>query len=166
MLLAILPSPTKEEDLRPSHRYRLPGAQADRVFSFGLLLLITFFSPLLSGCPFYTPAASIQPQIALANIGTTAAQLTLLWDPPASGASQVASYAVGYRIHGTSTWNTLATIPASPQPSYTVLHSAVGNGSFDFAVSAKDTAGVTSPLHTSLDPTADPSSGWFLTWGD
>lgn len=148
-------------------------APKDRARLSYLLLSLTFFSLLVSDCPLSNPAASIEHQITsagqketgLKNVLSTAAQVTLQWDPPASGASQVASYTISYRIHGTTTWTTLATVPASTQPAYTVLHSAVGNGSFDFAVASIYSTGASSPLETSLDPTADPSSGWYLTWG-
>jgi|GEM_PF-1893443 len=147
---------------RPSHRSRMPSAQEGCARLVPVLLSLTFLSLLLSACPLYNSMAFVQPKTELEDIVTTANQITLQWDPPA--ASQVVSYTVSYRYHGTSTWITLATIAASPQPAYTVMHSTVGHASFDFAVSATDTAGVTSPLHTSLDPTADPSSGWYLTW--
>ena len=128
------------------------------------VLALTILVLLLSGCPLYNPAAFIQKQAQPADVLSAAAQVTLAWDPPATGPSPV-SYTVSYRIHGTSTWNTLATVPASSQPTYTVLRSTVGTGNFDFAVAAVDANGVSSPLHTSLDPTADPNSGWYLSWG-
>jgi hypothetical protein len=133
--------------------------------SLWLLLPLTFFSLLLCACPLYNPAAFIQHRTAQDQISINTSQATLQWDPPPSGASAVVSYMVSYRIHGTSTWNTLASVPASSQPEYTVLRSALGIGSFDFAVVAVDLTGASSPLHTSLDPTADPTSGWYLTWG-
>lgn len=149
---------------RPANRFRTLRAHKDRARLY-LLLLLTVFSLLLFGCPLYNPAAFIQHQTAPDDISSIATQATLQWDPPASGASQVVSYTVSYRIHGTSTWNTLATVPASPQPEYMVLRAALGSGSFDFAVAAVDSTGALSPLHTSLDPTADPTTGWYLTWG-
>ena len=138
-----------------------------------ILISLTIFSLLLSACPLYNPAAFIksqtesvsQSQAGPDNISSTATQATLQWDPPASGASQVVSYALSYRIHGTSAWNTLASVPASSQLQYTVLRSTLGSGSFDFAVASVDSTGAASSLHTSLDPTADPTSGWYLTWG-
>ena len=137
---------------------------------FRHFLLLTLFSLLLSACPLYNPAAFIQhpaspDNTSPDNISSAATQAILQWDPVSSGATQVVSYVVSYRVHGGSVWNTLATIPASSQPSYTVLHATLGAGSFDFAVAAVDSTGAVSPLHTSLDTTADPTSGWYLTWG-
>ncbi len=141
----------------------------------GVLVLSLF--PALFACPLYNPEAFLQQQNAQGgsggsggtaqgapdNITLAATQTTLAWDPPTGGAT-IVSYTISYRVHGTTAWTTLATIAASSQPSYTVLRSATGPGSFDFAVVAVDSTGVTSPVHTSLDSTADPNSGWYLTW--
>jgi hypothetical protein len=146
--------------MRAEKKYR-----AEEKVAASLLIL---FSVLLSACPLYNPAAFVQhpnsQQTGPHDITSDAVQVTLEWDPPASGASQVVTYTVSYRVHGTSTWKTLGTVPASAQPSYTVLRSTTGSGSFDFAVAAVDSTGASSPLHTSLDPTADPTTGWYLTW--
>ena len=138
-------------------------------FLFYPFLSLGLFALLLAGCPLYNPAAFVQHP-GLSNgqgpqsVVSTAAQVTITWTPPSSGLSQVASYTVSYRTHGSSAWTTLATVAASAQPSYTVQHTAIGAGSFDFAVASVNPSGATSPLATSLDPTADPSSGWYLTW--
>ena len=159
-------------DPQPGDKIHAPRDPHGRArFSF-LLLLLPLFLLSLFGCPLYNPAAfidhpatpGVQQQTGPNDISSTATQVTLLWDPPAAGASQVVSYTVSYRAHGTSTWNLLATIPATAQPSFTVLRSAVGPGVFDFAVAAVDSGGTSSTLHTSLDPTADPTSGWYLSW--
>lgn len=144
---------------------RPPNAKKKRVGLFYLLLGVAVFCFLPSACALYNPAAFIQHQTDLNAISSKASQVDLQWDPPASGASQVVSYAVSYRVHGTSAWTPLATVLATAQPSYIVLRTAIGNGEFDFAVAAVDSTGATSPLHTSLDVTADPTTGWFLSWG-
>lgn len=149
---------------RPSDRSRTPRVYEGHSRLAYQLLSSAFFAFLLSACPLYNPAAFIQHQTGPKNILSTAAQLTIEWDAPASGSPQVVSYTFSYRTHGTSTWTTLATVPASAQPAYTLLHSAIGSGSFDFAVAAVSSTGATSPLETSLSPTADPSSVWYLTW--
>jgi hypothetical protein len=148
------------------------GSQADPYSARARLslipLVLVLFSLLLSACPLYNPAAFVQSpntrRTVPDDIASTATQATLQWDPPASGASQVVNYTLSYRVHGTSAWNTLATVPASATPSYTVLRSTTGAGSFDFAVAAVSSTGAVSPLETSLDPTADPTTGWYLTW--
>lgn len=158
---------------RTSSRFRAPKIHKGLARLASVLLPLTFLSVFLFACPLYNPAAFIQHETAPAgqnqtgpdDVLSTAAQITLEWDPPSTGASSVASYAVSYRVHGASSWTVLATVPASSQPSYSVLHSAIGDGSYDFAVAAVDSTGTSSPLHTSLDPTADPTTGWYLTWG-
>ena len=146
----------------------LPGSHKRYSRLWYPLLSLAFFVLLLSACPLYNPAAFVEhpngQQTGPDDITSTATQVTLQWDPPASGASQVVSYTVSYRVHGTTTWNTLGSVPASTQASYTVLRSTTGSGSFDFAVACINSVGASSPLHTSLDPTADPTSGWYLTW--
>ena len=117
---------------------------------------------LLSACPMFTqyPTGQTRPVPIL----LTGTQATLQWDPPVTGAAQVVSYTLSYRVHGTSSWNTLATVPASATPSYTVLRSTTGVGSFDFAVASVSSTGGVSSMETSLDSTADPTTGWYITW--
>jgi hypothetical protein len=88
-------------------------------------------------------------------------QLTLLWDPPAGS---VDHYTVYFRIHGTSGWTSLGNAPADPVPQFTVAHSLLGDGEFDFAVTAVDAEDRMSSYHSSLDATAQPTSGWYIRW--
>jgi hypothetical protein len=91
---------------------------------------------------------------------SSAAQITLAWDP---STGEVAGYRVFLRIHGTNDWVLLAQVPADPNPRYTVAHSALRNGEFDFGIVAGYDSGQ-SPLHTSPDPSASPTKGWYLKW--
>jgi len=95
-------------------------------------------------------------------------EVTLEWDPPAlhleTGPMSISSYNVYYRVHNTETWNLIDTIDAVSYPSYTIQHSLVGDGLFDFSVSAVAENGEESNLHSSVDPNADPVGGWFLLW--
>ena len=97
------------------------------------------------------------------GIGVFDPQVTLAWSPPPS---EVDSYKLLMRVHGTTDWYVLAeAIAAAAEPEHTVLHSdpAVGDGDFDFGVVAvKDTD--SSLMHTSLDVTAQPDTGWYLSW--
>lgn len=94
--------------------------------------------------------------------------LTLAWDPPATDIpdrpTEVEAYQVYCREHGTSYWRFLAEIPASRNPEYTIDHEYLGNGLYDFAVRAITVEGRASALHTSLDNSADPISGWHVFW--
>jgi hypothetical protein len=146
-----------------TNRFRTHTSHEAHSRIFFLLLPLIFFSLLISGCPLYNPAAFVENPSKPEDVLSAATQVTLAWNPPASGASP-ASYVVSYRVHGTSAWTTLAMVAASPQPTYTVLRSVVGAGSFDFAVATVDSTGDTSPVHSSLDSTADPTTGWYLTW--
>jgi hypothetical protein len=95
-------------------------------------------------------------------------RLTLAWDPPLSDIpnrpSEVASYQIFCREHGSFYWRFLGEVQASPNPEYTVEHGQLGDGLFDFAVRAVTVSGQASALHTSLDSSADPVSGWYVLW--
>ena len=95
-------------------------------------------------------------------------ELTLAWDPPLTDIpnrpTEVAAYQIYSREHGTSYWRFLGEIPASRHPEFTIEHESVGNGLYDFAVRAITVEGRASALHTSLDNSADPVSGWHVFW--
>jgi hypothetical protein len=88
-------------------------------------------------------------------------EVTLAWDPPPS---EVAAYKLYYRDHGAASWTFLAELPAAETPQFTLTHSSFGDGEFDFGVVAVGAGPAESPMHTSLDTTAYPDSGWYLRW--
>ena len=90
--------------------------------------------------------------------------LTLAWDPATPGSEAVAGYSVWYRRFSAPYWTLLGEIPAYRSPQYTVSHDRLGDGLFVFAVSSIATAGGHSFLHSSLDWTASPMSGWYVSW--
>jgi len=94
--------------------------------------------------------------------------LTLIWDRPLNDVphapSRVASYRVYVREYDGWFWTLLDEIPASEQPRYEVEHDRVGSGAFIFAIQAVSATGGASPLHSSLDLTADPIGGWYVHW--
>jgi hypothetical protein len=97
----------------------------------------------------------------------TAESLTLQWDPPPydlGPVTRVVSYNVYYRKHGGASWSLLQTTPATPAPEATLNRSLLGNGSFDFAVTAVNSLGESSPVHSSLDANAFPPGGWYVVW--
>ena len=95
------------------------------------------------------------------EIAISSEQVTLTWDPPPSSTKE---YKVLYRDHGASEWTEKAVLTAVPSPEYTFYHSDLGNGSYDFAVIAVDNDDNESEIHSSLDSTAVPSSGWYVVW--
>ena len=93
--------------------------------------------------------------------------IQLEWDPPSvneKDVSPIVSYRVYYRIHGMTNWRLLDVIPAEQNPTYTIYHSELGNGSYDFAVRAITSDNRVSNLHSSLDYAADPIGGWYIVW--
>ena len=88
-------------------------------------------------------------------------EVILAWDPPYS---EIAGYKVFYRSHGSATWILLGEIPADDDPEYILFHRDFGNGDYDFGVVALNEETAESAMHTSLDHTAQPDSGWYLSW--
>lgn len=132
-----------------------------KVYLFLLLSILIFFS-FLSGCALYDPTAFLKGSAAKAVVVQSSAdQITLQWDPPASA---VTKYFVSFRIHGEAAWVPLGEVPASPAPEYLVQYAVLGEGDFDFAIVAENSVGEQSSVHISTDPTAQPSSGWYLRW--
>lgn len=116
-----------------------------------------FGSILTGGSPDDNPAAPPEAQV----ITTSADRIILEWDP---STSEIARYDVYYRAHGSKPWILLGQAEAITTPEYTVLHSVLGNGSFDFAVTAVSVDGDASEYHSTLDQTAQPAVGWYLAW--
>lgn len=127
-----------------------------------LLLPLLILGSLLAGCALYDPTAFLKAPTAKAiAVESSADQIILQWDPPAT---EVAKYFVSFRIHGQADWVPLGEAPASPSPEFTVQYAVLGDGDFDFAIIAENSVGEQSTVHISLDPTAQPSSGWYLRW--
>lgn len=94
-----------------------------------------------------------------ARIRVTDARFTLLWDAPED---DVSGYRIYIRPHRRSRWTLLA--DGLVEPLLTIDSSVIAAGSYEFAVSYVSSAGVESAKHTSLDTTAEPHMGWYLTW--
>ena len=140
---------------------------------FALLILFLF------GCPMYTAvgfkyAEASDGEEDGQTVGTdpkdveiTEEAVTLAWDAPSP---EIDFYRVLFRIHGANppeSWLVLdENLSADPSPEYTVNNADIGNGIFDFGVVAKDLDAGTeeSAMHSSLDTTAQPDTGWYLIW--
>lgn len=97
---------------------------------------------------------------------------TLRWDPPigttASSRYRVTGYELYYRPHsgnpGQLQWQALAEI-AGPAPlTHRITREMLGPGKYDFAVRSVYDGGAVSDYHASTDYSADPPSGWYVTW--
>ncbi len=111
-----------------------------------------------------TPTATAQPSSAEPiEINTRDEKITLAWDAPTGS---IDTYRIYYREHLTPPWEELDEIP-SASTEYEIQHSSnpagLGNGSWDFGVSAVSD-GEESGIHDSLQPTASPTSGWYVIW--
>lgn len=92
--------------------------------------------------------------------------LTLHWTEPEPGshAGLALGYRVYYRERGTAAWIMLDEIPYTPNPMIDVSSSLLPYGKYEFGVTIFSSSDAESALHTSLDPTADPSTGWYVDW--
>jgi hypothetical protein len=88
-------------------------------------------------------------------------EITLAWDAPPSA---IASYKIYYRSHESGSWILFDEIAADDNPEYTLYHGDFGDGDYDFGVVAVDAETEESAMHTSLDDTAQPACGWYLSW--
>jgi hypothetical protein len=146
---------------------------------FGFLICAFLFLPLI-GCPMYTAVGFKYAEASDGGDGdgqttgtdpdeieVTEESVTLAWDSPSP---DIDFYKLLFRIHGANppeSWLVLEeNLSANPTPEYTVNNADIGNGVFDFGVVAKDLDADTeeSSLHSSLDTTAQPDTGWYLIW--
>jgi hypothetical protein len=144
----------------------------------GVCLVCALLLLLVLGCPMYTAVGFKYAEASDVGNETTEGtdpgeieitenSVTLAWDAPSQ---DIDFYRVLFRIHGAvppASWLVLEeNLSANPSPEYTVNNADVGNGIFDFGVVAKDMEAGTeeSALHSSLDTTAQPDTGWYLIW--
>ena len=92
-------------------------------------------------------------------IEVTADQFSLHWE---ASLDPVNEYRLYRRVHGESEWVLLVIGLNSPQA--TITQAELAFGQYDFAVSYVSVSGAESDLHSSLDDTADPHTGWYLDW--
>ena len=142
------------------------------------LLVLLLILPLIA-CPMYTAVGFEYDESSEAGedgqilgddpygIEVSEDTVSICWD---SASPDVDFYRLSFRIHGANPPNSVTwyiiddNIPADPNPEYSV--NRVGSGPFDFGVVAKDLDAEIeeSALHSSLDITAQPDTGWYLIW--
>jgi hypothetical protein len=84
-------------------------------------------------------------------------EFTMTWNEGV-GADE---YRVYQRERGSGEWSLLESVVGVPE--LTVNDSMLSYGEYEFAVTTVQD-GVESGFHTSLDKTADPATGWYLSW--
>ena len=87
---------------------------------------------------------------------------TFEWDPPADAPS-LTGYNVYSRQRGSASWVYLAQAGAAT-PSIQVTTAILAHGLYEFAVQSVYSGGGVSELHTSLDTSAAPATGWYVDW--
>jgi hypothetical protein len=139
---------------------------------FGRLLACVLLLLPLIGCPMYTAVGFKYAESSEEEGGQTQGSdpqgievsgptATIAWDEPFG---EIDSYRVVLRIHGEDSWFVLQ--EEHPIAEYTLDSAIDDHGIYDIGVVAKDYSSETeeSALHTSLDVTAQPDSGWYLIW--
>jgi len=94
----------------------------------------------------------------------TKESITLEWDYTRD--TLVSSFNLYYKEHGRSLWTLLDSTATTTTNTaeFTIEYNQLGEGSWDFGVSSVEYGGAESEIHSSLDPTASPDTGWYLTW--
>jgi hypothetical protein len=102
---------------------------------------------------------SVQPvESSLTPYTVEGDSFTLAWNP--SESEDLLGYNVYYRPHETENWLFLTD---SAEAQLEISSAMLPGGDYEFAVSSY-TATEESDLHTSLDATANPDTGWYLVW--
>ena len=100
---------------------------------------------------------------SLTEINVAGQTCTLAWTPPET-TPHLEVYSLYYREKGLMMWRPLAEIVAFTDPKYTITNSVLDFGIYEFGVLAVYENGSKSGIHTSIDPEADPSTGWYVVW--
>ena len=141
------------------------GSKSIRTIS--ILILITALFLSTGACSLYllqnleATGSTPDPDSGAKKVLCCTEEVTLAWDAPPS---EIATYKIFYRNHGSGGWVLFDEIPADDDPEYTLFHGDFGNGEYDFGVVAVDAETEESAMHTSLDESAQPESGWYLSW--
>lgn len=136
-----------------------------RVFKRSAINISILVSVLLVCMSFTScrlPLDSLSFNEAGERIEITEDTFTIVWNPdPQSGIPD--SYRMYFRSRGDEPWSLLSEVVPDIEPSFTITQDNLSFGIYEFAVSAV-AAGVESDLHTSMDDTASPGTGWFVDW--
>lgn len=127
-----------------------------------LILITVLMVMLTAGCvePGMEIVSSSIPAVEsnLTPFTVEGESFTLAWNP--AEPEDVLGYNVYYRVHQAETWEFLTD---STEAELLITSAMLPEGDYEFAVSSF-TATEESELHTSLDATANPDTGWYLSW--
>ena len=124
-------------------------------------LLVLILITLSSSCVFFEYTSEARQIIIKSD------SFTISWDSPEYKTdtlhSPITSYKIYYCPHHTNHWKLLGEAD-SISSKINITNDILGYGIYDIAVSSVDSFGFESRLHTSLDTTADPITGWYINW--
>ncbi|MFZ7131897.1 MAG: hypothetical protein ACOWWR_06025 [Eubacteriales bacterium] len=92
--------------------------------------------------------------------------LTIEWDNPffIEEANKIKTYRIFIRSHGTYGWTFVSGKAYSEQTSFTIEKGDLRSGKYDIGVAIVTTDGEMTAIHSSLDNTAIPQTGWYIFW--
>jgi hypothetical protein len=124
-----------------------------------LVFAAIIVAALLSTCSLFGP---IEGPIEIPIKSET---FSLAWDPPTNApvGQTIISYKIYVRARGASTWEEVATVDGAENPSVELAAADIGIGLWEFAVSTITDSGEESEYHSSIDHTADPITGWYIS---
>lgn len=94
------------------------------------------------------------------RIAVSGESFTISWNYEGSAVDE---YRLYYREHGTYNWQFLGSTESGMIRIFTIDTTLLPHGLYDMAVSSVS-AGIESELHTSMDDTAVPATGWYIDW--
>jgi len=128
-----------------------------------IFLISFFFIPLLYSCamPTISRFSADEQSREVEELFRTTTSISLAWnyDTP----SEVDYFKMYYKPHGSNDWAYLDSTNTAT-PVFEISHDSVGDGSWDFGVTSINLSGTESDIHSSLDTTAEPDTGWYLLW--
>lgn len=125
-------------------------------------LILLYFIFCMNSCRLFLSDSIDKPH----EIIVTSNYITIEWDNPVffSKTNTIESYNIYFRKHGYYQWLFYSEVDYKRIPSFTFDSGDFTPGKYDFGVSAVTTDGRESKIHSSLDSSASPSTGWYIFW--
>ncbi len=125
---------------------------------FIIILILTF----TTACQFFEYNDSATEIIIRSE------RFTLAWDNNEitipNESSSIKCYKIYYKFHNATTWTFLKNTPDGKTVEISISKDILDYGIYDFGVAAQYNDDSISELHSSLDKSADPITGWYLNW--
>jgi hypothetical protein len=128
-----------------------------------ILIFLILISLILQNCySIYTHFGKLPDDNSVKIIRIRDTNFTLQWQKPLDATPD--SYNIYYKAHHDLLWNLLYEVTSDTDYQYTINYFDLDdNLSHDFGITA--VYGTTeSGIHTSLESSANPNTGWYVEW--